>query len=277
MTGDGGGRRGSVRRCCASTGPATAPSDPARVHPGLGRRRRRGAWPGALGHEQFAVLGMSVGGMYALACAARHPDRVTALGLVAPQRPDPEPGSVAEKVERFRPGFLDYVAALRPGDPDDAALATRFLSQLPGADAELLGSARARRRSRRRCARPGDARRLPAGRRAPALAVGARPRGGAVPGARLARASSTTGRPPLPGAARRLGRRPRRHHPPRHAAGSLGRRARDAPGHTAAALTDSPRVGAPSSRPSPVTTSSPARPSRSTCRRPASASGWPRA
>ena len=33
-----------------------------------------------LGIEQFAVLGMSVGGIYAVACAALHPDRVTAMG-----------------------------------------------------------------------------------------------------------------------------------------------------------------------------------------------------
>ena len=49
----------------------------------------------ALGHERFAVLGMSVGGAYAVACAARHPDRVAALGLVAIQ----PPGDRTEEVD----------------------------------------------------------------------------------------------------------------------------------------------------------------------------------
>ncbi|MFC9693879.1 alpha/beta fold hydrolase [Kribbella sp. NPDC056951] len=37
----------------------------------------------ALGIERFAVVGMSIGGPYAVACAVRHPDRVTALGVLA--------------------------------------------------------------------------------------------------------------------------------------------------------------------------------------------------
>ncbi|WP_395691057.1 alpha/beta fold hydrolase [Nocardioides sp.] len=64
----------------------------------------------ALGIDRFAALGMSVGTAYALVCAARHPDRVRALALVA--------------------------------GPDDEALARRFLDDLPPADAALLGTAR---------------------------------------------------------------------------------------------------------------------------------------
>jgi len=36
-----------------------------------------------LGVRRFAVLGMSIGGPYALACAVQHPDRVTAVGVAA--------------------------------------------------------------------------------------------------------------------------------------------------------------------------------------------------
>src|SRR4051812_9371558 len=36
-----------------------------------------------LGLDTFGVLGMSVGGTFALACAAFHPDRVSAVALVA--------------------------------------------------------------------------------------------------------------------------------------------------------------------------------------------------
>lgn len=90
------------------------------------------------GHARLAVLGMSVGCSYALAASARHPDRVAALGLVAPQAPAPEPGTVDELVERFRPGHAAYVAALAPTDADDAALAQRHLAGLPGPDAAGL-------------------------------------------------------------------------------------------------------------------------------------------
>lgn len=96
-----------------------------------------------LGIDRFAALGMSVGGAYALVCAARHPDRVSALALVAtPSVSRRENGTVAEVVERFRPEFDDWVARLEPADPDDAALAARFLSDLPAADAALLASRR---------------------------------------------------------------------------------------------------------------------------------------
>ena len=96
-----------------------------------------------LGIDRFAALGMSVGSGYALTCAARHPDRVRSLALVAaPDGRRREDGSVAEVVERFRPEFEDYVAGLVLADPDDTALAARFLAGLPPADAALLRSMR---------------------------------------------------------------------------------------------------------------------------------------
>lgn len=66
-------------------------------------RRRIADWPAdvidaadSLGLERFAVLGVSGGAPYALACALSHPERVTALGIVC--------GLGAASVENLR-GF----------------------------------------------------------------------------------------------------------------------------------------------------------------------------
>ena len=113
-----------------------------------------------LGIETYAVLGMSVGGAYALACAARHPDRVTAAGVVAApalvpvldppwHRDDLSPdqqqftaglaaSSVDEIVERMRPEFEEYVGRVAPHDPDDAALVARWLEGQHPLDLPLL-------------------------------------------------------------------------------------------------------------------------------------------
>ena len=97
----------------------------------------------ALGIGEVAVLGMSVGGGYAAACAAARPDRVTALEIVAAlPPPDVEPDETVEgMMTLFAPEFAEYVAGIRPDDPDDAALAERFTAGLPPQDAELLRAA----------------------------------------------------------------------------------------------------------------------------------------
>lgn len=95
---------------------------------------------GELGHDRFAVLGMSVGGGYAIACAARHPDRVAALGLVATQPPGGRTESVAALVEELRPEFLAWRAGVGHDDPDDERLAQRWLQGLPPGDAGLVAA-----------------------------------------------------------------------------------------------------------------------------------------
>lgn len=114
----------------------------------------------ALDVETFAVLGMSLGGQYALACAARHPHRVLAAGVVAAPAvvpaldpPLPRDGlddegrayfrdlarrDVAQNVAAMRPDFLEWVARIDPADPDDDALAGRWEAALHDLDAALL-------------------------------------------------------------------------------------------------------------------------------------------
>ncbi len=92
------------------------------------------------GVQRAAVLGMSVGGPYAAAFAATYPDRTTGLALVAApsmQVTEAE-GTVEDAMERLRPEFMEWRARLDPDDEDDAALAGRFLADLPPADAALL-------------------------------------------------------------------------------------------------------------------------------------------
>ena len=113
-----------------------------------------------LGITSCGVLGMSVGGMFALACAARQPDRVRRAAIVAapgeaPRMDPPWPrddldadglqffgrlasGSVEDAIALMTPDFTAYRARVDPDDPDDDALARRWLSSLPEDDRALL-------------------------------------------------------------------------------------------------------------------------------------------
>ncbi len=115
-----------------------------------------------LGLDTFGVLGMSVGGTFALACAALRPDRVRAAAVVAApgEAPRMDPpwtrddldregrawyaalaaGTVEENVARVRPDFLAYRATVGPEDPDDAALAERWVTALPDGDRLLVAA-----------------------------------------------------------------------------------------------------------------------------------------
>jgi pimeloyl-ACP methyl ester carboxylesterase len=92
--------------------------------------------------DRVGVLGMSVGGAYAAALAARHPDRVAALAVVAaPRETRTAMGPLDAEAERARPEFARWAAGMNAVDPDDAALAARWLGGLPRDDAALLGAA----------------------------------------------------------------------------------------------------------------------------------------
>lgn len=113
----------------------------------------------ALGVSAFAVLGMSVGGLYALATAACHPDRVTAVATVATpgqvavmqppyHRDGLSPEQAAElDVLRATPTPEDAVRLLRPGYEeflegfrrmDGRRLAARWTAELSPPEQELV-------------------------------------------------------------------------------------------------------------------------------------------
>ena len=115
------------------------------------RRRRRPRTRGRAGVDRFGVLGMSVGGTFALACAAYHPDRVgpppswrRRARHPAWTRPGPAttstrpawPGTprwrtAASRTTSRRCARLPRVPVeVAPDDPDDAALAERWTSGL---------------------------------------------------------------------------------------------------------------------------------------------------
>lgn len=109
--------------------------------PGIGRSdelpgRSLADWPAdvalladALGCERFAVVGISGGGPYALACAAALPERVTTAGIVSSPAPFDVPGIFAGMPLPLRAGWAllrraprACALALRPA----GAVTTRF-------------------------------------------------------------------------------------------------------------------------------------------------------
>lgn len=138
MTGDAAASAVGVRLLCVNR-PGYGGSDPHPSSHGSVADDLAGVVD-ELGHDRFAVLGMSVGSAYAIACAARHPDRVAALGLVATQPPGARTEPVSALEEELRPEFLAWRAGVAPDDPDDERLAQRWVQGLPPGDASLVAA-----------------------------------------------------------------------------------------------------------------------------------------
>lgn len=90
-----------------------------------------------LGHGEFGVIGMSIGGTYAVVAAARHPERVRSLALVETQFRT-EPGTVPDKLGRYAAEFLAWRARLAVDDPNDETLGARWAALLDGGDSAGL-------------------------------------------------------------------------------------------------------------------------------------------
>jgi pimeloyl-ACP methyl ester carboxylesterase len=138
--------------------------------PGIGRSEARPGyrildWPAdvadaadQLGAERFAVEGVSGGGVYAMAVAAKMPHRLTACGLISTVSPGammmksgPWPLRVAWWMEAHVPGlFWAYSHLLRPAMGSDEASVekylVRFRGQLGPADQRLLDEPEFRKR-----------------------------------------------------------------------------------------------------------------------------------
>ena len=90
-----------------------------------------------LGHREFGLIGMSIGGTYAVVAAARHPDRVRAVAVVETQF-QIRPGSVSHKIDEYAVEFLAWRARLDVDDPDDVALGARWAGLLDDDEAACL-------------------------------------------------------------------------------------------------------------------------------------------
>ena len=91
--------------------------------------------------DRVGVLGMSVGGAYAAALAARHPDRVAALAVVAaPRETRSATGALDAEVERARPEFAQWAAGVNAADPTTPPWLRAGWASLPTDDGALLGA-----------------------------------------------------------------------------------------------------------------------------------------
>jgi len=101
-----------------------------------------------LGIEQFAVEGVSGGGPYALACAYKIPQRLTACGLISPAPPStfirkagPRRLRVASRVLEYLPWLLQPLVRLSMRQIDVTSIEKRLIqngTRLGAADQKLL-------------------------------------------------------------------------------------------------------------------------------------------
>jgi pimeloyl-ACP methyl ester carboxylesterase len=124
------------------------------------RNRRLLDWPDDvialadhLGIDRFAVTGWSFGGPYALACAYKIPERITAVGLISSFAPYDRPNSTAGmarfnklslSLARWLPFWIGRQFMKMQGhelrkNPEGAA--KKMLSSLPEADQKVLNNA----------------------------------------------------------------------------------------------------------------------------------------
>jgi pimeloyl-ACP methyl ester carboxylesterase len=100
---------------------------------------------GALGLDQFAIVGASAGGPYAAACALKLPERVTALALISSLAPFDIPEISAGMTPTYRmipalakyaPWLLTFAQSFIIHNPEGAW--KQFYARLPACDKAIL-------------------------------------------------------------------------------------------------------------------------------------------